>query len=72
MTLPAKKQPDTNTRLAAERQEVARINQRDAELDAKLNAALLAGGNTAVDKLEAEIAPLRRESLPILRGFAGE
>lgn len=72
MTLLAKKQPDTNTRLAAERQEVARINQRDAELDAKLNAALLAGDNTAVDKLEAEIAPLRRESLPILRGFAGE
>ena len=61
MTLLAKKQPDTNTRLAAERQEVARINQRDAELDAKLNAALLAGDNTAVDKLEAEIATLRRE-----------
>src|ERR1039458_10674820 len=61
LTLLAKKQPDTNTRLAAERQEVARINQRDAELDAKLTAALLAGDNTAVDKLESAIATLRRE-----------
>jgi len=58
----ARKTNTTAERLAAERLEIDRITGCIAEVDTSLNAALLAADATAVEKLDAEIATLRKEA----------
>lgn len=61
MTLPVRNQ-DPDKRLEAERVEVQRIERRIAELDGRINGLLLADDNGAIEKLETDIAALRKEA----------